>query len=123
MLKQSILIIVLSLIAIFFRAELSHALNLLVQAHNGLSHLLRLIFADDPIGRTIQNVIALLLIPAICGLIVGVGFWLVKRTSMPHIMAVVWVLWMILLVTMLAQTGSAASGRTVINMRHHSTSL
>lgn len=123
MLKQSILIIVLSLIAIFFRVELSHALDLLVRAHNSVSHLLRLVFADDAIGRTIQNLIALILIPTFCGLIVGLGFWLVKRGTMPHIMAVVWVLWLILLVTMLAQTGSVITGRTVADMRHHSTML
>lgn len=123
MLKQTILIIVLSLIAIFFRLELSHALDILVQAHNGLSHLLRLIFADDAIGRTIQNLIALLLIPVICGLIVGLGFWLVKRATMPHIMAVVWVLWLILLVTMLTQTGNVVTGRAVTDMRHHSVTL
>jgi xanthosine utilization system XapX-like protein len=123
MLKQVILIVVLSLIAIFFRVELSHLLNALVYVHNQVSHLLHMIFAEGATGRVIQNLISLLIIPFVCGLIVGVVFWLVKREAMPHIMAVVWVLWLILLITMLAQTGMG--GKTTVNRmaKHHNRSM
>jgi hypothetical protein len=120
MLKQVILILVLSLIAIFFRVELSHLLNGLVYAHNQVSHLLHMIFAEGATGRVIQNLIALLIIPLAIGLMVGVVFWLVKRDTMPHIMSVVWVLWLILLVTMLAQTGGHNGSRTVSRIAKHS---
>ncbi len=119
MLKQIILIIVLSLIAIFFRVEISHVLNALVYVHNEVSHLLHMIFAEGATGRVIQNLIALLIIPFICGALVGLVFWLVKRATMPHIMAVVWGLWLILLVTMLAQTGMTSSHGSVSRMAKH----
>jgi hypothetical protein len=71
-----------------------------------------MVFSEGATGRLIQNLISLLIIPAICGFIVGIVFWLIKREAMPHIMAVVWVLWLILLVTMLAQT-DFGHGKTV----------
>ena len=119
MFKQIILIIVLSLTAIFFRVEISHLLNILVYLHNQVSHLLHMIFSEGVTGRMIQNLIALLIIPFVFGLIVGIIFWLVKRATMPHIMAVVWALWLILLVTMLAQTGSTRGKTTVSRMVSH----
>jgi hypothetical protein len=119
MFKQVILIIALSLMAIFFRVEISHLLNALVYLHNQVSHLLHLIFSDDVTGRVIQNVIALLIIPFVFGLIVGIVFWLIKRATMPHIMAIVWGFWLVLLVTLLAQTGSITSKATVNRMASH----
>lgn len=120
MLKQSILILILTLVTIFFRAEISHVLNALVYVHNAIAGSLHFIFSDDKVGRLIQNVISLLLLPFICGLIVALVFWLVKRVTMPHIMAVVWILWLILLITMLAQTG-APKKATVGTMANHIT--
>lgn len=121
MLKQSILILILTLVTIFFRAEISHILNALVYAHNAIAGSLHFIFSDDTVGRLIQNVISLLLLPFICGLLVALVFWLIKRATMPHIMAVVWILWLILLITMLAQTGGPKKA-TVDTMASHVTS-
>lgn len=118
MVKQVILIVLLSLVAIFFRSEISHLLNAVVYAHNAVAKLLHFIFSDDTVGKLIQNVIALLFLPFVAGLIVALIFWLVKRATMPHIMAVVWVLWLVLLITMLAQTGITDSG-TVNKMAAH----
>lgn len=117
MLKQTILIVILSLIAIFFRAEISYLLNALVYAHNAVSGMLHFIFSDDGVGRLIQNLISLLILPFFCGLLVGLVFWLIKRDTMPYIMAIVWVLWLILLVTMVAQTGAMHHG-SVDKMAH-----
>ncbi|ACJ20903.1 hypothetical protein [Coxiella burnetii] len=104
MIKQFILLILLSLAAIFFRIELSHVLDGLVYIHNYIARTLHLIFSDDPAGRLIQNMISLLIIPVVAGFVVATAFWLIKRMAMPHIMAVIWVLWLILLTTMVAQT-------------------
>src|SRR3990167_10236381 len=104
MTKQIILIILLSVVTILFQEQLSHVLDSVVFVHNRIAEALRLIFADDNVGRLIQDMIALLLIPVICGLLVASVFWLIKRAQMPHIMAVIWVVWLVLLVTMIAQS-------------------
>ena len=105
MVKQLILIVSLSLGGILFKTEISHVLDGLVYVHNYIAQTLHLIFSDDNVGRLIQDTISLLFIPFIIGFAVTMAFWLIKRAAMPHIMAVIWMMWLILLVTMIAQTG------------------
>lgn len=105
MLKQVILVILLSVLSIMFKSQLSHALDAVVGFHNLLASKLHIIFSDDEVGLLIQDMIALLLIPLLFGGVVTASFWLFKRSSMPHMMGVFWVLWLVLVVTMIAQDG------------------
>ncbi|WP_267257021.1 hypothetical protein [Coxiella endosymbiont of Ornithodoros maritimus] len=109
MIKQFILLVLLSLAAIFFRIELSYVLDGLVYIHNYIARTLHLIFSDDPAGRLIQNMVSLLIIPVVAGFVVATAFWLIKRMVMPHMMAVIWVLWLILLTTMVGANAYLAS--------------
>ncbi len=124
MAKQIILILLLSLAAIMFRDKLGYVLDGIVYAHNKIASALHVIFSDDHTGRLIQDMIALLFIPALCGLVVSAGFWLVKRSQMPHVMVVVWVVWLILLVTMAVQRGRGSPPAQVVSVLvpvgHHS---
>lgn len=105
MLKQVIVILLLTVLSIMFKSQLSHALDAIVGFHNYLASTLHVIFSDDEVGRLIQDMIALLVIPLLCGLLVTLGFWFVKRAAMPHMMAVIWMVWLVLIVTMIAQDG------------------
>lgn len=112
MFKQIVIIILISLAAIFFRAELSRVLDYMVYLHNYFAHALQMIFSGDAVGRYIQDVIALLVIPLIGGGIVALIFWMIKREALPHIMGVIWVVWLVLLVTMIAQTNVQEMAKT-----------
>lgn len=117
MIKHVILIIVFSVVAVVFRTQLSHILDGLIYVHNYIAMGLHMIFSDATWGRLLQDVISLLLIPFVAGIIVATAFWLVKHFAMPHIAAVIWVLWLILLTTMVAQTHMAppsASNKTAV---------
>jgi hypothetical protein len=103
MAKQSILLVVLSLLAVVFIVPLNHILDFLVGLHNHLARGLHVIFADDKVGLVIQDMIALLLIPALCGLVITLTYWLAKRAKMPYTMTAVWIVWLVLLTTMIAQ--------------------
>jgi hypothetical protein len=105
MAKHIVLIILLSVGTIIFKTELSHVLDSVVYVHNQIAQALHLIFSDDNVGRLLQDIFALLLIPLVCGIVLGTVFWLIKRSQMPNMMAVVWVVWLVLLVTMIAQDG------------------
>jgi hypothetical protein len=107
--KQVVLIILLSLAAIFFRNQLTHVLDGLVYVHNYIDRSLQLIFSEGHVGRLIQEMISLLILPLLGGLIIASIFWMIKRAAMPHIMAVVWVVWLVLLVTMVAQNNPTLS--------------
>jgi len=103
MAKQFILIILLTVAAVFFKSQLSHVLDALISLHNGIAGVLTKIFASDDDGLLVQNIIALLIIPLVLGGVVGVVFWFVKHEMMPHMMLVIWFVWLVLLTTMIAQ--------------------
>ncbi len=105
MAKQIILILLLSLAAILFRNKLALVLDGVIYAHNEIGKFLHVIFAEDQAGRLIQDMIALLFIPAVIGTIASVAFYMVKHMPLPQVMVVVWVVWLILLVTMVLQSG------------------
>lgn len=121
MVKQIILISLLSIATIMFREHLAYSLDYVVFLHNRIAEALHLVFADDNVGRLIQDMIALLFIPVVCGLLLASMFWLVKRTKMPHVMTVIWVVWLVLLVTMLAQnpTQNSNASRPLAQSSHH----
>lgn len=106
MLKQTILIMILSAVTIVFKTQLGELLDGIVYLHNYIAGALHVVFSDDQVGSIIQDMIALLLIPLFCGIVVASVFWLVKRAQMPHIMAVIWIVWLVLLVTMVSQSGA-----------------
>lgn len=103
MVKQAILIILLTVAAVFFKAQLSHVLDALISLHNTIAASLTKIFASDDDGLLVQNIIALLLIPLVLGGLVGLVFWFVKHEMMPHTMLVIWFVWLVLVTTMIAQ--------------------
>ena len=105
MLKQGLLLVLFSTAAIFFKRQLGQFLHGLLFVHNQLASILAVVFSGDATGRLIQSILALIIIPIIAGLIAILIFWLVKRIAMPHMMATIWVVWTVLLVTMLAQVG------------------
>ena len=123
MIKQFILIILFSFAAIIFRTQLHHALGNLVYMHNYIAQALHTVFSDDDVGRLIQDIISLLLIPVAVGVIVAMMFLLFKREAVMHTMAVIWVVWLVLLVTMITngvsmtsatETQSASSGDYIV---------
>lgn len=101
--KHSFLIIACSIAAIFFKNQLTHILDFLLVAHNHVASWMSAIFSNDSAGLIIQGIIALVLIPAAAGLIAAIVCWIAKRPSHPHVMVTIWIVWTILLVTMLAQ--------------------
>ena len=105
MVKQGILLIGASVAATFFAQQLILALSMLVHAHNVVEAPLSGVFAGDHMGRVIQGVVALVVIPAVIGAVLAFAYWLVKKSMMPHLLTVVWVIWTILLTTLIAQAG------------------
>ncbi len=109
MYKQGILILLLSVIAVFFQDQLAHIVRALLALHDLIAKDLTFFFSGRPIGRIIQGIIALLAIPLVAGGASAAGFWLVKHVSMPHMMATIWVMWLVMLIIVLASGTPAAS--------------
>lgn len=103
MLKHILLLVGCSIAAVFFKDQLVHVLHGLLAVHDRVANGLGVIFSEDSVGRVLQSVLALILLPIALGVIVALGHWLLKQVHFPHTMTVIWVTWTILLVAMLSQ--------------------
>ena len=96
-----LILIILSILAVFFIPELRIILHWIADAHRFLLDKLALVIAGGEIARVIRTTLALVIIPLLLALIPAFFYWLVKRRMMPNYMAVVWVIWCVL-ITILA---------------------
>jgi len=103
MVKSLILLVILSVVAIFLKSQIGMVLHWLVIAHNHIAAWLGVVFSHDRTGQYIQAILSLIVIPIAVGGVAALGFWIVKRSAMPHVLATIWIAWTILLVTMLAR--------------------
>lgn len=109
MIKHLVVLIVFSILAVFFKDQLVYVLHGLLYIHNAIADGLGLIFSNDSAGQILQAVIALLLIPIVIGAAVTLVHWLFKHVMYPHTMEVIWIAWAILVVTMLSQVMPVAA--------------
>lgn len=103
MVKQFLMIVIASIAAIFLKTELVKVLGILITAHNQVAMFLANVFAGDSAGQVIRGVIALIIIPAGIGGVLAVSWYLAKQSTMPYLYSIVWIIWTILLTTLLAQ--------------------
>ena len=97
--KQAILLLILSVLAMFLQNQLAHVLVFMLHLHNIVAGFVgKLTSHFGSVGIIIQGIVSLVLIPVLFGLVVSGLFWLVKHMSMPYMMSVIWVVWMIMLV-------------------------
>jgi hypothetical protein len=105
MFKHILLLVGLSVAAIFFQDQLMHMLKFFMYVHNQLANGLGVIFSVDKIGEIVQSVLALLLIPVLIGILIAVLHFFIRKQHFPHMMTTIWVAWAVLLVSVLSQTG------------------
>lgn len=99
---QALVFIVLSIIAILLMHQIHIVLAWIAVAHQFLADKLALLIPGDSWVRIARLSLALIIIPLIVALIPAFVYWLFKRHSMPNIMAVIWIIWVIL-VTIIAR--------------------
>ena len=112
LIKHILLLIVFSILAVFFKDQLVYVLNGLLYVHNMIANGLGDVFSGDSTGVILQAVIALLLIPIVVGVVVSLIHWMFKHALYPHTMEVIWIAWAVLVVAMLSQVVPAAAAAT-----------
>jgi hypothetical protein len=105
MAKHFIFLIVISIVAIFFRTEVAYVIHGAINLHDKLVAFLSLIFSGGKWGQLIKLGLALFVLPVFFGGLIAGIYWLFKRIYMPYTMEVIWILWFVLL-TALALQGS-----------------
>lgn len=101
MLKHILLLIVLSIVVIIGLHQLAIFLHWIGYGHAWLAGKFNLLFSGISFGFLISRVLALIIIPLIVSLIPAFIYWLIKRSEMPHLFLVVWIIW-IMLITIIA---------------------
>ena len=104
MLKQILLLIVFSVLAVIFKNQLAVVIKIMLLLHTQISHVLVVIFAFDKVGEIVQSVIALLLIPVVIAVLVAVAHFFIRQAHFPHIVPVIWALWAVLLTALVSHT-------------------
>tara|TARA_B100000965_G_scaffold37936_1_gene27994 strand:- start:29 stop:355 length:327 start_codon:yes stop_codon:yes gene_type:complete len=98
--KQMIVFLFLSVICVYMSTQLSHIFSKLLQVDVALSGMIGKVTSHlGDWGVILNRVLALIVIPILAGGVVAAVFWFVKHVSMPHTMLVVWVTWLVMLVT------------------------
>ncbi len=105
MVKHFVILIVASILAVFFRTEVSSVVHGVLMVHDIIVQGLGSVFSGGQWGQLIELSFALLILPAFVGLVAGGVFWLIKRAPLPHMMEVIWIIWVVLL-TALSLQGS-----------------
>lgn len=97
MLKQLVLLIVLSLLAIIFLTQVHQILHLLTAAYHYITNDLARALPGGTIGRIIRETLALVIIPLVIGLLIDLIYWAVRRRHLPFLMIIIWGLWLLLI--------------------------
>lgn len=95
MVKQFLLIIILSALAVYFMKEFIAVLFALCHAQTFLVNQINTILPATAIYKLISKAVVLIVVPIIIGFLFAFVYWLIKRKEMPRLMEVIWILWII----------------------------
>jgi hypothetical protein len=97
MLKQLILVLIISIGVAYFSTNLAAILHLLTNFQHGLANLIASALPHE-INKSsllISKTIALITLPFIIVLIPAFFYWLAKHKEMPHLSPTIWIIWVI----------------------------
>ena len=95
MLKQIIVIILLSVALTVGMSYAQQGLQYLLLGHDWVADVLTQVFSGGQAGNIIRNVMTLLAIPVLVGLIPTVIYWIAKRSWFSYFMDIVWIVWLV----------------------------
>lgn len=95
MIKQVVILLVLSLLIIFTMGYAQQGLQYLVWAHNWIDENLTQVMTGSPAIDIARKFVALLAIPIGVGLISAIVYWIAKRQWLSSFMQFIWVTWLV----------------------------
>lgn len=95
MFNKLVLLIIISVIVVFFPPSAYAAMQWLLMFHAWVVDFLANIFSDGQVGRIIRDLLALLAFPIAAGLAPALLYWIAKRRLFPYFAIVVWSAWLL----------------------------
>lgn len=99
MLKQSIIYLVASILIILFAKYIYLLILYIDMAYVYINVHLAPIFSHSATGILIRKIASLTLIPVILAGIPAAIYWLFKRQAMPYLIPLIWILWVIIVLS------------------------
>jgi hypothetical protein len=96
-LKHLLIMIVITLVIVLSMPYCKKALQELIQFYPIILQHLSHVFAGSKIGTAIKEVLAILLLPLAVTAAVSGAYYIIKRTWMPHLINLSWILWIIVI--------------------------
>jgi hypothetical protein len=113
--KQVLVFFLLSILCVYISQYITHILSSLVKVDDMAKHAIHLVTGHmGDWGGNIKNLLGLIVLPLAAGILVAGGFWLVKHVSMPHTMMVIWVAWLVMVVTIYRPPQDIAAHATAV---------
>lgn len=109
MLKQIIVLILLSLIVILATPQAHLLITWILSVHHWILETLTPIFSGGEAGNITRKLIALLAAPIVVALIPALIYWLMKRKWFPYFMEFVWVTWLVQTTAIIALYAAASA--------------
>jgi hypothetical protein len=91
-----LILILLSILAIFFMTQLHYVVHWISEAHQVILDAISSLIAGGPIVRVVRLSLALILIPMLIALIPAFIIWLIKRDFSSY-SPITWGIWLVLL--------------------------
>lgn len=95
MIKQTLLLIALSVAIVLSMSYAQTGVQYLLTAHDWISQLLTDVFSGGNAGNLARGLIALLSIPILIAFVPTLLYWVVRRHFFPYFMEIVWVVWLV----------------------------
>lgn len=95
MLKQLLILIILSLGIILAMPYAQLGVQWLLEGHDWVSKILTDVFSGGQAGNLAKGFIALLAIPFLVGLVPALIYWFARRHWFPYFMEIVWIVWLV----------------------------
>lgn len=102
MVKQTIFYLALSIIVVVFAHYFAVGILQVDHLHTWLNLKASTVFSHSIIGLTVQQVIVLMALPLVIAGVPALTYKLVKGGSMPYFLNVVWLVWLIVVLSKIA---------------------
>jgi hypothetical protein len=99
MIKKSLIYLLLSILVVLFAKYVHLAIVYIDMIYVYIMLQLASIFSINETGLLIRNVLVLALIPTLIAGIPALIYYVIKKQTMPYFMEIVWLLWLILVLS------------------------
>lgn len=99
MLKQCAIYLLLSILVVVFSEHAQLLIVYIDMFYTWVNVKLTPIFSSSHLGQLIRNILTLTFIPLVIAFIPAGAYRLIKGKSMPHFIALTWLLWLVLVLS------------------------